>query len=291
MKTYLDCVPCFFKQILYTCKIITTPLKKQKNILNEFAKKIPEISYNLPPPEIASIAHSILKKITGNQDPYKKIKQKSNQLVLRFISQLKNKVLNSRDALLTAIKLAIAGNIIDFGINNNLNIKKEIKKVIAGKYNKVNKKLFHYHEFKYVLKRAKSILYLADNAGEIVFDRILIEEIKKIYPNKKIYFAVKEKPIINDALIEDALVCKIDRVADIISSGSNAPGTILKLCSKDFKKIYRKVDMIISKGQGNFESLTSRKPTFYMFMVKCQVVANETDCKIGDMVLLYNQKK
>jgi len=120
----------------------------------------------------------------------------------------------------------------------------------------------------------------------------LVEEIKKAYPDKDIFYAVKARPVINDALVEDAKVCGIDKIVRVISNGTDAPGTILTLCSKEFKRIYKSSDMIISKGQGNFESLSQeRRPIFFLFMVKCHVVAEETKCKIGDTVLFYNIKK
>jgi len=134
-------------------------------------------------------------------------------------------------------------------------------------------------------------LYLADNAGEVVFDRVLVEEIKKEYPDKIIHYVVKSKPIINDALIEDAKACGMDKAARVISNGTDAPGTIFTLCSKEFKRIYRGADMIISKGQGNFESLSGgKRPIFFLFMVKCPVVARETGCKMGDIILFCNLK-
>ncbi|MEW5692913.1 MAG: ARMT1-like domain-containing protein [Candidatus Hydrogenedentota bacterium] len=293
MKTYLDCIPCFFRQLLDAARIANVKAKKQKQIIDEFAKKIPKISLEASPPEIARVAYKLLKKLSSNDDPYKAIKQKSNRSALNHFRELKNKVNYSKDRLLAALKLAIAGNIIDFGVNpvrKSLNVDNELKRILKEKNKSIRKNsIFHYREFLGTLKTAKNILYLADNAGEVVFDRILIEEIKRIYPDKNIYYVVKAKPIINDALFVDANVCGINNIAQIISNGIDAPGTILSLCSKNFKKIYKRVDMIISKGQGNFESLDERKkPVFFLFMVKCPVVSRETGCKIGDRVLLSN---
>ena len=304
MKTYLDCIPCFFRQALEGSQIVHASPKQQKQIIDEFAKRIPKISLQSSPPEIARFGYAFLKKISPNGDPYKNIKQKNNRCALRLLGKLKNKVNRSKDRLLTAVELAIAGNIIDFGVNpvresfsngvkNNLNVKAELKKILAEENKVIHKKsIFHYSEFRHALKGAKNILYLADNAGEVVFDRVLVEEIKKQYLNKDIYYAVKAKPIINDALLEDAKVCGIDKVARVISNGTDAPGTILALCSKEFKQIYKSADLIISKGQGNFESLSNEKrPIFFLFMVKCPVVAKETGCKMGNIVLFYNLKK
>jgi len=302
MKTYLDCIPCFFRQMLEGARVIGLNPKLQKQIIDEFAGIIPDISLNSTPPEIARFGYNLLKEISRNGDPYKKIKQKSNQLAFKLYAKLKSKVGHSKDRLLSALELAIAGNIIDFGVKNTLNIDEELKKILnmeqksihpyrARRHGVHKKTIFHYTEFKKVLGNTESILYLADNAGETVFDRLLIEEIKRMYPEKNIYFAVKDRPIINDALFEDAKVCGIDEFAEIISNGADAPGTILSLCSKEFRKVYRKAGMIISKGQGNFESLSQEKrPIFFLFMVKCPVVANETGCKLGDIVLLYNLK-
>ncbi|MBN2830694.1 MAG: DUF89 family protein [Candidatus Omnitrophica bacterium] len=293
MRVYLECIPCFFRQALEGARNAGLPLKAQKQIMNEFSLLIPKISLRLTPPEIARMGYSILKKYTCAVDPYKQIKEKSNSLALRLLNRLEDKVGNSKDRLLTALELAIAGNIIDFGVKNNLNIIAELKKILSAESKSVGRKsIFHYTKFKGALRKAENILYLADNAGEVVFDRVLIEEIRRKYPEKNIYFAVKERPVINDALLEDAKVCGVDKIARIISNGTDAPGTILRLCSKEFKRVYNKADMIISKGQGNFESLSQEKrPIFFLFMVKCPVVEKETGCKIGDIILFHNCKK
>ncbi|MDD4909667.1 MAG: ARMT1-like domain-containing protein [Candidatus Omnitrophica bacterium] len=293
MKTYLDCVPCFFRQALEGARIVQASPKQQKQIIDAFARKIPEISLEASPPEIAGFGYALLKRISPNGDPYKQIKQRSNRIALRLLGKLRNKIDHSRDRILAALELAIAGNIIDFGVKNNLNVKAELKRILAQERKSIHRKsIFHYSEFRRALKGAVDILYLADNAGEVVFDRVLIEEMKKEYPDKNIYYAVKARPIINDALLEDAKACGIDKEARVISNGTEAPGTILSLCSKEFKRIYKSADLVISKGQGNFESLSQEKrPIFFLFMVKCPVVAKETGCKMGNIVLLYNLKK
>ena len=292
MNTYLDCIPCFFRQLLEGARLVNASPTQQKKLIDEFARIVPVVSLEASPPELARQGYRLLKKITRHPDPYKAIKQKSNRLALRFLGELKKKVAHSKDRLLTAIELAIAGNIIDFGVKNNLNVKEELKKILIAENKSIQEKtLFHYPQFRYVLKSANNILYLADNAGEVVFDRVLVEEIKRLFPEKIIHYAVKEKPVINDALLEDAQKCGMHKIAQVISNGSDAPGTVLGLCSKKFKKIYLNSDMIISKGQGNFESLApEKKPAFFLFMVKCPVVAKETGCKIGQTVLLYNLK-
>ena len=136
-------------------------------------------------------------------------------------------------------------------------------------------------KIKRVLDAAHEILYIGDNAGECVFDKILIEEMKK-----PVTYAVRDAPIINDATYEDAVQAGIDSVATIISSGTDAPGAILETCSAEFKKLYHNSSFIISKGQGNYEALSIEMgPIFFLLKVKCQVIANDIGVNKGDIVL------
>jgi uncharacterized protein with ATP-grasp and redox domains len=142
-----------------------------------------------------------------------------------------------------------------------------------------------YDLFKESLNKAKKILYIADNAGETVLDKLLIEQIKK-----PVKYAVRSKPIINDATIEDANDAGIDEIAEIVSSGCDAPGTILDLCSDEFRKIYENADLIISKGQGNYETLSGQtRPIFFLLKVKCPVIARDIDIKTGSIILIKNK--
>lgn len=295
MRTYLDCIPCFYRQAIETSRLAGLNEKRIKKIIDKTARLIASNGLELTPPEMAGFINKIIKKELQDEDFYKPMKEKSNILALSVYDLCKNKVKKSNDSLLTAVEMAIAGNIIDFGVKNSLNIKEEIDKIIK-KENQIIKnkdnRFFAYKEFKDHLSKSKEIIYLADNAGETVFDRILIEEIKLFKSDIKITYAVKEKPIINDALMEDAIQCEIDKVADVISSGSKIPGTLLGLCSEDFIKKIKSSDMIISKGQGNFESFEyPEKPVFYLFMAKCSVVAKEVNCDIGHINLFSNLKK
>lgn len=290
MKTYLDCIPCFFRQALEAARIADAADKTQKKILCEIAKAINDIKLSSTPPEMGKTIHDTVKRLTGKEDPYKKLKEKSNELTLKIYPELKTKIELAEDRLLMAVELSIAGNIIDYGTKNTLNVEGEIAKIFKREQKVIkNEKeyIFNFRNFKKSVKKAKTILYLADNVGETVFDSLLLEEIKRIDPAKKIIYAVKEKPIINDALKEDAITAGIDRFAEIISSGSDIPGTILNLCSEDFRKFLEKADIVMSKGQGNFETFAdSRKLIYYLFMAKCQVVAKDVGCKVGDIILL-----
>ncbi|MFH1504374.1 MAG: ARMT1-like domain-containing protein [Candidatus Omnitrophota bacterium] len=292
MKTYLDCIPCFFRQAIEGAKAAGAGEKTQKKIVDELAKILPEFSLDFCPPLMGKAIYGLVKKIANKADPYIEIKRESNKLVLNIYDKLKRKAAHSSDRLLTAVELAIAGNIIDYGIDKSLNIAQEIQKILNEEnkaIKKESKAKFDYSRFKQVLSKAKNILYIGDNAGEIVFDKILLEEIKRLDPDKKIIYAVKDKPIINDVLLEDARACGIDKITEVISSGCDAPGTIPFLCSNNFLKIYKKTDMVISKGQGNFEALSSQPPapTFFLFMAKCPVVAKHIGCNQRDIILSH----
>ncbi len=295
MRTYLDCIPCFFKQALEAGKIAGASQVTQKRILDKLAKDFSKFSLSASPPEIGRTIYGIVKEVTKKKDPFAQIKAKSNRLALKMYKKLKNKVAYSSDRLLMAVELAIAGNIIDYGVKNSLNVDAELAKILAQENRSIkqeSKAIFDYKSFKHALKRSSAILYLGDNAGETVFDRVLIEEIKRIDKAKNITYVVKKSPVINDALIKDAIDCGIDKTAKIISSGSDAPGTVLPLCKKSFLNLFNKADMVISKGQGNFEALSGvKRPVFFLFMAKCPVVAQHVGCKIGDIILSYHPSK
>ena len=295
MKTYLDCIPCFFKQALAAARKAGASAKIQKKILDEVAALLPTISLKSSPPEIGKVIYALVNEISGKKDPFLKEKKKSNELALGIYDKLIEKLDSAGDKLLFAVEMAIAGNIIDYGVKNTLDVNAELAKILNEEKKVIkqeSKTIFDYAKFKHVLKHSKNILYLADNAGEVVFDRILIEQIKRMDADKQIIYAVKEKPVINDALRRDAEDCGIGKIAKIVSSGSDAPGTVLSLCSKDFLSMYRKADMVISKGQGNFEALSkTKRPVFFLFMAKCPVIAKDVGCKVGDVILSYHQGK
>lgn len=292
MKTCLECIPCFFRQALEASKLAGAGPELQRQVMNKLAKALPLFSLASSPPEMGQTIYRIVRQVTGEKDPYARIKIESNQRVLRLYPRLKKKVAVSRDRLKMAVELAIAGNIIDYGVKNSLNVNKELRKILSAESRLIQgakKALFDYYKFRRVLGKAKTLLYLADNAGEVVFDRILIEEIKRKAPGKRILFAVKSGPSINDALVEDALMCGIDGVAEILTNGTDGPGTVLPLCAPAFRRLFWQADMVISKGQGNFESLSNvRRPVFFLFMAKCATVADHVGCVVGDIVLRYH---
>ena len=179
MKTYLDCIPCFFRQALEAAKLAGAGPKTQRHVLNKLAGLLPSFPLTASPPEMGRIIYRMVSRITGRKDPYTRIKSESNRKTLRLYPLLKKQTLLSRDPLAKAVRLAIAGNIIDYGVKNSLNVERELKKILSTEsqvIEKENERFYQYALFRKNLRKAKNILFLADNAGETVFDRLLIEK-------------------------------------------------------------------------------------------------------------------
>jgi len=281
LKTYLDCIPCFMRQALEAARMGTDDEDTHRRVLNSVASMIPKFPFHVTPPEIAQHVYAIVADITGNKDPCYEAKRQANQLALSLYPHFKKVVTNSNDPLLAASKLAIAGNVIDLAPQSNYGDIKSIAELALVSPLGID----DYEEFKRSIGNSSHILYLGDNAGEIVFDRILIEEIRRI-KDFEIHFVVREKPIINDATLRDAISTGMDKVAKIISSGSDAPATILSQCSPQMLQLYHSADIIIAKGQGNYESLSDEaKNIFFLLRVKCPVIARLLKARVGDAVL------
>jgi uncharacterized protein with ATP-grasp and redox domains len=276
MRTYLDCFPCFLKQALRAARIATDDEIKIKRVLDEVGMMLRDIPLDSTPPQSGRLIYRKVSEVTGGSDPYREIKKESTQKALSLYPFLKSRVEKSSDRLLTAIRIAIVGNVIDFGAYGNFDLSREVAEIFKKDF-----AVCDYDKFKHGLDKTREILYIGDNAGECVFDRILIEEIKK-----PVTYVVRDAPIINDATYEDAVQAGIDSVATIISSGTDAPGAILETCSAGFMKMYHNSDFIISKGQGNYEALSNEMGSiFFLLKVKCQVIANDIGVDEGDIVL------
>lgn len=280
MKAYLDCYPCFLTQTLKTARFVTSDEKTIRQILDEVGLALAGRSFDASPPVISQAVYRIIAARLGVQDPYREIKQACIGQALSLYPRMKRLIAESPDRLWTAVKLAIAGNVIDFGANADFDLKRDIDQILAQ-----DPAVNHFQEFREMLDKAERILYLADNAGETVFDRLLIEELQK-----PVVYAVRQSPIINDALYADAVQSGIGEVARIISSGVGTPGTVLAFCSDEFLETYRSADLIISKGQGNFEALSDEdRPIFFLLKIKCDVVARHLGRNKGDIVLMSSK--
>jgi uncharacterized protein with ATP-grasp and redox domains len=218
----------------------------------------------------------MVREITGNADPFRELKRESTQQALALYPSLKMTIEESNDNLLTAIRIAIAGNVIDFGPSGSYDIDTAIKEALEKDF-----AICDYPAFKKYLKASTRVLYIADNAGETVFDRLLIEQM-----NKPVTYAVRETPVINDATVEDAVQAGIDKVATVVSSGTDAPGTILSTCNPEFRQMLDRSEFVIAKGQGNYEGLSDENHSiFFLLKTKCRIIADDIGVTNGDIVL------
>jgi len=276
MKTYLDCLPCMMNQALRTARIATNDYVKIKLVLDEVGAMIKDIPMHNTPVQSGSIVYRKIRELTGVVDPYKDIKRNSIREALALYPTLIEYMNDSDNKLLTAIRIAITGNVIDFGMNKYFDLEEDLKTILNQDF-----AIFDFKEFVNKLKKAKSVLYIGDNAGESVFDKILIQAIEK-----PVTYIVRGIPIINDVTMEDAIESSIGEIAELISSGSRAPGTILDFCNEDFVRRFNEADMIISKGQGNYEGLSNvSRSVFFLLKAKCKIIANDLGVKENDIIL------
>jgi len=282
MRVYLDCVPCFLRQALEAVRLASQDLSIQEKAIRVILQKLSKISWNTSPPHIGREIHTLIKEVTGNPDPYLPLKKRFNQLAINLYPMLEKKVKTANDPFGTAVRLSLAGNMIDFGARpgEKIDIEKEINGALKAPLDKQA-----LEKFKKAVTQAQNILFLGDNAGEVVFDKLLVQEIGP----QKITYVVKKKPIINDATLEDAEIVNLTDIVKVIDNGTDFPGTVLSACSKTFINIYEKADLVIAKGQGNYETLNDVKKTIvFLLKIKCPVIAKDIKRNVGDLVIHLN---
>ncbi len=278
MRVHPDCFPCFLKQTIIALRYGTKDLELQERVLKAVLEDVRKADTSRPPAYATTFIHRTIRSLLG-RDPFETIKSEYNQIALRLYPSLIRTVRESRDPLRIASRLAIAGNVIDFGIFSSVDIEGAIARALHSPLT-----VDDYESFKRSIHEAGEILYLLDNAGEIVFDRILIETIASL--GKRVTAVVKGSPVINDCTRADAEQSGLSEVCKVIDNGSDAVGTILEWTSQDFRAEYERFQFVISKGQGNFETFDDpEKAKIYLFQSKCEVVSKELGLSLGSMIL------
>ena len=275
------------RQALDAARMATDNPAVQRKILDRVAELLPTVPLDSTPVDLGQLVHRLVWEVTGVADPYAKVKKESNDLGLKLYPTLKSQVEGSEDRLSIALKVAGAGNIIDFGPKLTVAPNRSIEQIVNDSFTQALQDSLdpvQYHAFKEKLTEVEEILYLGDNTGEIVCDKILIEEL--VRQGKEVTFVTRGEPIINDVTLADARYVGLGKVATVITNGSDAPGTRLSDCSPEFVAAFQSAELIISKGQGNFEGLSNVPgPIFFLFKVKCPVIAREARAEIGTVVL------
>ena len=277
MKIYLDCYACFVRQALDAARRAGGDQKQQYAVIQKVLLLLQELPIAAQPPEIARRVHLVVQAEIGATDPYRDAKQTSTRQALALYPRLQELIARSDDPVATALRLSIAGNIIDLGVQDHYDdLWQTVERVLVQPLAIDNEQ-----KLRECLDAVDGLLFLADNAGETVFDRVLIETL-----DIPVIYAVKGGPTLNDATVEDAVAAGIDQKAVIVSNGSQAPGTILSMCSAEFLQLFETSPLIVAKGQANYETLSDAgDKVFCLLQVKCPVIARDIDAPVGSIII------
>lgn len=276
MRTYLDCYPCVLRQAIEAARMAGATPEQEKKIVWKTLDILKSMPEGETPPAIGARVHQVVRQVSGSADPYHTKKQEATEKALSMLPKLRSLLDASEDRLETAIRLSIAGNIIDFGPNKAYDLWEVVKRVLEQDF-----AINALPNLRKRLAAVDSVLFLGDNAGESVFDLLLIETL-----SKPVTYVVRGGPVLNDVTIEDARAAGIDHAADVIDNGAEVPGTILTECSPEFVERFKAADLILAKGMGNYETLSTEKaPIFFMMQVKCPVIGMDIGAPAGSIVL------
>jgi damage-control phosphatase, subfamily I len=278
MKIFLDCLPCMLRQVLEAARLSTDDNEIQEKIVSDSLEILLHYKEYECSPDLALAMHQRVKIHTNNADPYRAVKNQDLEAALG-VYMLLNVFLRSHDnELYWALKIAATGNNIDSAIYSNINIEQCIEKELAKRF-----RICDMERFRLKLENAKTLLIIGDNAGETVFDRVFAESLLPL----NIIYAVRNAPIINDATIEDANASGLNTCATIVSTGCNAPGAILSQCSPAFLKSFYSADIVISKGQGNFEALSNcNREVYFLLKAKCAMISKKLGVNLNEYVFI-----
>jgi uncharacterized protein with ATP-grasp and redox domains len=281
MLVHAECLPCYLRQVIDTVRVVTDDDATLDRVLRRTMSLLSAANLRRTPPALSQEIYRIILAETRSADPYAAAKHLFNGLVLDMQDHLRGRIAASSHPMETAVRLVLAGNTIDFGIAGAFR-EEDLEGVILHALE--TPIVGSVEDFCDAVARAGRILYLADNAGEIVLDKLLIEQM----PREKIVVAVRGGPIINDATMEDAEAVGLTRIVRVISNGSDAPGTLPDDCTEEFRREFDAADLLISKGQGNYESLYGLpREIVFLLKAKCDVVAASLGCAFGDLVIRH----
>lgn len=288
MNITLECMPCFVRHTLEVLREFSPDENLNENVMRNVLKKMSQLDFSLSPPEFAAEIHAFIREQLKCDDPYFAIKNNSNELAARLVLDLQKNLEQASDPLRLAVLYSIAGNIIDSGVSA-VTPDSEVRKSIEMA-EKEHPAIDDYSLLREKVFAADKILVLGDNAGEVFFDRLLLE---RLPVGKSVAYAVKGGAILNDAVRADAEAAGLSRCARIIENGTRSPGTPIKQVSSDFMNCFAAADVIIAKGQANFETLSHLcdPRMFFLLRAKCDVIAGKIGVPKGSFVILCNQRK
>ena len=280
MRTSLDCITCLIRQTVEASRFASADPELHEHVLRDVLRMATEFDLSQAPPVLTQQVQRHIRRLTGDDDPYRELKRRANEAALAALPSLAAEVRSAPDPLPAALRFAIAGNTMDAGAGGAASIERMEQELSVA-----HERPFHgdVDEFRRAAASARTILFLTDNTGEIVIDRLLAEQL----PLDRITFAVRGAPVLNDATRADAKLAGLDRLAEVVDNGSDAPGTVLQDCSPEFRRRFSEADLIIAKGQGNYETLSNEpRDIFVLFAVKCDIAARHVGLPRGTQVLL-----
>ena len=279
MKSASLCYPCFLKQAHSSVAYLTDDESKRIWVLKEVSKILPELDPEQTPAYNSSLVLFRVNELMGAQDPYLQARENYDRIALEMVPKLRQEIESSPDPLEEAVRISVVGNVIDLGIKHQVDIEGTLEKARGEGF-----KIFEIDELKSALEQSKRVLYILDNAGEIAFDMLLIEQLRKM--GKAVIAVVKGGPILNDAVMADAKIVGLDKICKVIDTGNNFVGIVREKSSPLLNKALDSADLIIAKGQGNYETLEGTRPNiFFILKAKCPVIAQHLGVKEGDLVL------
>jgi len=285
VKIHVECIPCFVRQACETVCRVTSDEGMRWQAVQEVCALVRETPDDSCPPSFAERVYDAIAAITGNNDPFVAEKKQANELALGLEPRFREILSSVPDPLLAAVKFSIAGNSMDLGVVREYGDVGSLAEAMLASPLGID----DYTAFRRSLSHAGHVLMVGDNNGEIVFDRLLIEEMRKVRDCRFTY-VVRGRPVINDITMEDAREVGIDRIAEVVDSGAGAPGLLLSACSKEVRDRFLSADMVVSKGQGNYESLSNApRDVFFLLMVKCQVVSRDLHAPVGVAVVKHQR--
>jgi len=281
MRSNLDCIPCFQRQALQALRFVSDDEEMQEETMRRIMARLLELEWDSTPPELAREVHRLVRERFGGGDPYAGVKRSSNQEALRLYTSTRKIVQESEDPLIAAGRIAIAGNIIDFGATPDYDLGATISEVMNKEF-----ALDDTEEFRERLGEGTRLLYFLDNAGEIVFDKLFVETMQERCGLGSVDFVVKGGPILNDATMDDALFIGLDKVSNssFLRITNGDPGTGPARKSEDVESWIRGHDLTVSKGQGNYEEMSQYKDILFLLLAKCPLIARDLSVGVGDVV-------
>jgi uncharacterized protein with ATP-grasp and redox domains len=275
------CVSCIINQSFKVANAIGADKKLTNSLTSTVEQMSKDFSFSKNPPEIAADVYEKMALIANKSDLYDEVKALSTQKALSFVPLLKNKLLSSDEKLLTATKIAVAGNVIDLAAEVEFDLEEELEKIFHTEFAHND-----FSKLKKALSNANKVLIIGDNVGEHIFDYMFIEILKELYPDVRYSYMVRGNPIINDVTIKEAKEAGFDELCELVDSGVNTPGFTYDRANKYSKNLFDEVDLVISKGMGNYECLTPshRENICFLLKVKCGVVARSLYAEVGDIV-------